>query len=210
MRRAAVSLLSRSEGVASRPGRSDLRTRWLVARLARCRTEARAEGLRTELALANLRLSETIARRYRHRGIDLDDLKRVAHAAMVEAAQRFDPGQGSDFASYAAPVVRARIRRRFPAQGRVRPGSVAGTGPAGEEEYDDLLAARVRLAHAMPCLDLQDRRILELRFLEGCGEEEIAARLGLSPTQVARSRWRILLQLRVAVGAGGPEAGEDR
>ncbi|HSU02854.1 MAG TPA: sigma-70 family RNA polymerase sigma factor [Nocardioides sp.] len=66
-----------------------------------------------ELVETNVGVARSIARRYRNRGIDLDDLEQVALLGLTKAAQRFDPTSGHDFLSYAVPTVRGELRRHF-------------------------------------------------------------------------------------------------
>ena len=67
---------------------------------------------RTSLTLDHLWLADAIARRFRGRGEDDDDLQQVARCALLEAAQRYDPDQGS-FASYAGPTISGVLKRHF-------------------------------------------------------------------------------------------------
>lgn len=79
-------------------------------------------ALTDDLIEANLGVARSIAGRYRNRGIDLDDLEQVALLGLTKAAQRFDPGAGHDFLSYAVPTIRGEIRRHFRDSGwMVRP-----------------------------------------------------------------------------------------
>lgn len=53
-----------------------------------------------------------LARRYRGRGVESDDLEQVARLGLVKAVRRFDPSQRS-FAAYAVPTVLGELRRHF-------------------------------------------------------------------------------------------------
>lgn len=66
-----------------------------------------------DLVETNIGVARSIARRYRNRGIDLDDLEQVAFLGLTKAAQRFDAAAGHDFLSYAVPTVRGELRRHF-------------------------------------------------------------------------------------------------
>lgn len=66
-----------------------------------------------DLVETNIGVARSIARRYRNRGIDLDDLEQVALLGLTKAAQRFDASAGHDFLSYAVPTVRGELRRHF-------------------------------------------------------------------------------------------------
>ncbi len=66
-----------------------------------------------DLVETNVGVARSIARRYRNRGIDLDDLEQVALLGLTKAAQRFDAAAGHVFLSYAVPTVRGELRRHF-------------------------------------------------------------------------------------------------
>lgn len=63
---------------------------------------------------ANLPLARFIAARYARRGGEsFDDLYQVACLGLVLAAQRFDPGRGFTFSTYANSVISGEIKRHF-------------------------------------------------------------------------------------------------
>lgn len=70
----------------------------------------------------NLQVARDIARRYRGRDIDLDDLEQVACLGLMKAVRRFDPSRAEDFLSFAVPTIRGEVRRYFRDHGwMVRP-----------------------------------------------------------------------------------------
>lgn len=69
--------------------------------------------LRAELTEAFWPLVVHIARRYRDRGEPLADLEQVGAIGLLGALERFDPGRGSDFLSYAVPTITGEIRKHF-------------------------------------------------------------------------------------------------
>jgi RNA polymerase sigma-B factor len=72
-----------------------------------------AQTMRTgSLIQDHLPLAAHLARLYRGRGVEDDDLLQVARLALVKAADRFDPDRG-DFAPYAASTIRGEIKRYF-------------------------------------------------------------------------------------------------
>ena len=74
-----------------------------------------------ELVLHHLGLADAIARRFRGRGEEEDDLRQVARCALVEAAGRYDPDRGP-FAPFAGPTVSGVLKRHFRDHGwMVRP-----------------------------------------------------------------------------------------
>ncbi len=69
-----------------------------------------------------LPLADSIAMRYRGRGIETDDLLQVARTALVKAVSRYRPGAGPGFAAFASPTIAGEIKRWFRDQGwAVRP-----------------------------------------------------------------------------------------
>lgn len=66
-----------------------------------------------ELVEANLGVARALARRYRGRGVEVDDLEQVAMLALVRAARRFDPANGTAFSTYAFTCVLGELKRYF-------------------------------------------------------------------------------------------------
>lgn len=69
--------------------------------------------LREHLVAAHLSLAQNIARRFSHRGEPQDDLEQVATVGLIHAVDRFEPGRGSDFLSFAIPTITGEVRRHF-------------------------------------------------------------------------------------------------
>jgi RNA polymerase sigma-B factor len=75
--------------------------------------EARAEELWEALVLANAQVARALARRFRGRGLDLDDLEQTAYLALVRAVRQYDTGMGHDFLAYAVPTITGELKRHF-------------------------------------------------------------------------------------------------
>jgi RNA polymerase sigma-B factor len=71
------------------------------------------ERLRSELARGYHPVVRHIAGRYRHRGEPVEDLEQVGTIGLINALDRFDPGQGTPFLAYAVPTITGEIRRYF-------------------------------------------------------------------------------------------------
>lgn len=54
-----------------------------------------------------------LARRFRDRGAEMDDLVQVAQVGLLHAVNRFDPERGVPFLAFAAPTVLGELRRHF-------------------------------------------------------------------------------------------------
>jgi RNA polymerase sigma factor (sigma-70 family) len=72
-------------------------------------TEKTAEAVTFERYLP---LARHLARRYRGRA-DVDDLIQVASLGLLKAIERFDPGRGRAFSSFAVPTILGEIKREF-------------------------------------------------------------------------------------------------
>jgi RNA polymerase sigma-B factor len=71
------------------------------------------ERLHAEVVLANRCVAEAIARRYRNRGVDEEDLCQVAYEGLVRAVSRYDVTRADDLLTYAVPVIRGGVQRHF-------------------------------------------------------------------------------------------------
>jgi RNA polymerase sigma-B factor len=60
-----------------------------------------------------LPLAEHIARRYRNRGEAHEDLVQAARVGLVNALNRFDIDNGTEFLSFAVPTMMGEVRRHF-------------------------------------------------------------------------------------------------
>jgi RNA polymerase sporulation-specific sigma factor len=75
---------------------------------------------RQRIIQSHLRLVWDIVRRFRHRGEDPDDLFQLGCLGLVKALDRFDPGYGTKFTTYAVPLIIGEIRRHLRDDGSVR------------------------------------------------------------------------------------------
>jgi RNA polymerase sigma factor (sigma-70 family) len=93
------------------PGMPEVRARLRLV----VRDGQRAATLLTE---ANLRLVVSMARRYQGRGLDLLDLVQEGNLGLLTAVERFDPGRGFRFSTYASWWIRQAITRGLATRGR--------------------------------------------------------------------------------------------
>ena len=74
---------------------------------------------RQRLIQANLRFVILVAKRYRNRGVPLEDLVNEGNIGLIRAAERFDPDRGVRFVSYAVWWIRQAILKAIPENGRL-------------------------------------------------------------------------------------------
>lgn len=75
--------------------------------------EATRHELEDRIVEVNMQVAVDVARRYRSRGVALEDLEQVAYLGLVKAARGFDHERDTDFLSYAVPTIRGEVRRYF-------------------------------------------------------------------------------------------------
>ena len=63
------------------------------------------------LVAGNLRLVISIAKRYLHQGMDLEDLVQEGNLGLLQAVRKFDPSRGNKFSTYATWWIRQAITR---------------------------------------------------------------------------------------------------
>jgi RNA polymerase sigma-B factor len=68
---------------------------------------------REELVERFLPLARDLALRYTYTDEPFDDLLQVASVGLVKAIDRFEPGRGTKFTSYAAPTILGELKRHF-------------------------------------------------------------------------------------------------
>ncbi len=92
--------------------RAEVTTRLFQA-IADSTSQTERDRLREEVVMLNMPVAESIASRYRDRGLEQDDLAQVAYMGLVKAARGFDPSMGKDFLQYAVPTVAGEVKRHF-------------------------------------------------------------------------------------------------
>jgi len=154
--------------------------------------------------------AQTLAARYRNRGIDSDDLEQVAMLGLIKAAQRFDPAAGHDFMSYAVPTIRGELRRHFRDVGwAVRPPrriqELQARIGAAEESLTASLGRSPRPTEIAAYLDMAPAQVMEALAVDGCfaptsldvpsenGRSHLRDSLGHDDVELERSEARMLL-----------------
>ena len=76
-------------------------------------TGSRDLAAREELVERFLPLARDLALRYTYTDEPFDDLLQVASLGLIKAIDRFEPGRGTKFTSYAAPTILGELKRHF-------------------------------------------------------------------------------------------------
>lgn len=93
--------------------RDHARAEELLAQIEATEDAQERRRLREEVVLLTLDLADTVARRYRSRGIDHEDLVQVGRMALVKAVRGYRCGAGNSFPAYAVPTISGEIKRHF-------------------------------------------------------------------------------------------------
>jgi len=238
-------------------------TRDLMERREASSDESERRRLLEEVVELNLAMARGIARRYRGRGAEADDLEQVAYLGLVKAAHHYRLDADTPFIGFAVPTIRGEVKRyfrdcawtvRIPRRLQELQGAITTKLPLLEQELnhepspaeiaehlgtervevEQALAARgcfnvlsldrpaeadAELTLADVVADAEDssidqletvemlqpvlsdlgereRRILQLRFIEGWTQSEIGRDIGVSQMQVSRVLRKILDDLR--------------
>jgi RNA polymerase sigma-B factor len=99
--------------------------------------DPRRERVRADLVELHAGLAHSIARRHSRAGQHDDDVAQVAMLGLVKAIDRFEPGRGVEFSSFATPTIRGEVRRHF------RDTAWAAHVPRGLRELATALPAAV-------------------------------------------------------------------
>lgn len=238
-------------------------TQELLARRARTTDETERQALLEEVVELNIEIARGIARRFRSRGAEIEDLEQVACLGLMKAAHYYRLDADTPFIGYAIPTIRGEVKRyfrdcawtvRIPRRLQELQGSIAAKLPELEQELnreptraeiaehlgvdaaevEQAMAARgcfnvlsldrpadldadLTLADVVPAeddrlvdqleavdmlepvlvdLEPRERRILQLRFVEGWTQSDIGEEIGVSQMQVSRILRQILDDLR--------------
>src|SRR5690349_8707302 len=71
------------------------------------------ERVRARLIELYIPLAEYLARRFRNRGEQFDDLVQVANLGLIKSVDGYDPSRGAAFTSYAIPMIVGELKRHF-------------------------------------------------------------------------------------------------
>lgn len=88
-------------------------TRDLLAEARESTCPQRRAELLADVVVVNQRIADSVALRYRDRGVDLEDLQQAAYEGLVKAVHAYDESRADDLLTYAVPTIRGEVQRYF-------------------------------------------------------------------------------------------------
>lgn len=143
-----------------RPGEAE------VARLIERSRRGDAEA-REELVRRNLRLVRSVANRFRRVPVDDEDLFQAGCMGLVKAVDRFDPGRGVAFSTFAVPCIAGEILSYLRGERLVK------VGRATQERARQSLRLREALAQELG----REPTVREVAERLGADEEDVVEAL---------------------------------
>jgi RNA polymerase sigma-B factor len=186
-------------------------THRLLTLAASASTEVERQSYQDRVVELNMQIAVDVARRYRSRGVAIDDLEQVAYLGLVKAARGFDPERATDFLSYAVPTIRGEVRRYFRDHGWVvRPPRTVQQAQARitavEADLCQELGRAPRPSEIAARLDLDLDLVVEALAANGCfaptsldstpaeGETSVVDRLGDDDASFDSAEARVALK----------------
>jgi RNA polymerase sigma-B factor len=143
-------------------------TQVLLQRRAGSTDPQERQRLLEDIVELNIEIARGIARRFRDRGAEADDLEQVACLALLKATNGYRFESGTPFIAYAVPTIRGEIKRYF------RDSAWTVRIPRRLQELQGAITTKV------PLLEQELRRLPT--------DAEIADHLGATPEEIAQAR----------------------
>ena len=80
------------------------------------------EKTRNDVVMENIGLVYLVLKRFQDRGYGTEELFQIGTEGLIKAVERFDPGKGFAFSTYAVPMIMGEIRRFLRDDGMVHIG----------------------------------------------------------------------------------------
>ena len=170
---------------------------------------------RDDLITHNLRLVVYLAKKYESSGVPAEDMISIGTIGLIKAVNTFTPERSIKLATYASRCIGNEILMYLRKSSNRRqeasidePLNVDGDGNelllsdilgSDENQISQRLeqdAERAVLRRAVDSLSPRERQIMELRYLQGKTQMEVAQEIGISQAQVSRLEKGALSQFR--------------
>lgn len=155
---------------------------------------------RQRLVEDNMQLAHFVANRYRSIPLEFDDIRSSAYLGLVKAADNFDDGKGTAFASFAVTVITNEIlmyARRQKKHSRVTASldaplipdediSLMDVIPGTEDPYDMVELER-DISRQTDCLNDTERKLLLIKLgRPDITQNELSEIIGITQSMISR------------------------
>lgn len=119
---------------------------------------------RSQMIEQNLGLVHSVAKRFKGRGVDYEDLFQSGCIGLIKAVDNFDEEKGFQFSTYAVPVIMGEIRRVFRDGGAIKVGRTLKEKSMKAQFFKDKFLKK----------ELREPTVSELAEMLGCDVNETA------------------------------------
>ncbi|MDE6124994.1 MAG: sigma-70 family RNA polymerase sigma factor [Eubacterium sp.] len=119
---------------------------------------------RAQMIEENIGLVHSVAKRFKGRGADYEDLFQSGCIGLIKAVDNFDEAKGFQFSTYAVPVIMGEIKRVFRDGGAIKVGRSLKEKSLKAQRLRDIFLKR----------ELREPTVSELADMLGCDVNETA------------------------------------
>jgi RNA polymerase sigma factor (sigma-70 family) len=142
-----------------------------------------------------LPLVKSIAKKYAHLGVPLEDLEQEGMIGLLKAADKFEDDKNAKFSTYATYWIKKKILAAIDKEKKVSLDSIKLTEESVEIKEDELKTSQyLKLPQNMPDIE---RKILRMLFEEQLTLKEISQELKISRERVRQLKEKALRRMRV-------------
>ena len=150
-----------------------------------------------KIATEYLPLVKSIANRYVHLGVPIEDLIQEGLIGLLKAADKFEENKGAKFSTYATYWIKKYILAAIEKEKKVSLDSIKLTEESVETKEGELKTSQyLKLPQNMPVIE---RKILRMQFEDQLTLKEIAQELEISRERVRQLKEKALRRMRVTV-----------
>lgn len=139
-------------------------------------------------------LAYGIARQYRNKGIDWDDLKQESLIGLLKAYQNYDPDKEAQFSTYASYWIKKQVLSAFKQAGNHETLNDRDLSHQASKEIQKD-EPEPKLPESMPELE---KKIITLSFVQQLSLKEISKQLNISVERVNQTRKKALRRLKLS------------
>ncbi len=143
----------------------------------------------------HLPLIKSIANKYAHLGVPIEDLIQEGLIGLLEAEKKFDETKGTKFSTYATFWIKKKILESIEKEKKSSLDSIKLTEESVETKEDELKTSQhLKLPQNMPDIE---RKILLMLYEEQLTLKEIAQELKISRERVRQLKEKALRRMRI-------------